>query len=144
MSRTHFASIFALHVALSRPSSFNLDLYSVALTNSSWLSSFSFFRLFFEAKKAYHRHCNLFLCFNSHVFSPISAGMLCILLWSLCVYKEYRSIWLGLEVVWRIPRSKRTDFRDNTFHSISKGAEKVTQFSTRMFPLDYQISFRPH
>ena len=66
-----------------------------------------------------------------HVFQCVSCtplivaksprGMLCILLWSLCVYKEYRSIWLGLEVVWRIPRSKSTVFRDNTFHSICKG-----------------------
>ena len=48
-------------------------------------------------------------------------GMLCILLWGLCVYKEYRSIWLGLEAVWRIPRSKRTVFRHNVFHSIGPG-----------------------
>lgn len=60
--------------------------------------------------------------FEAVFFQPGSLlCMLCILLWSLCVYKEYRSIWLGLEVVWRIPRSKSTVFRDNTFHSICKG-----------------------
>lgn len=56
--------------------------------------------------------------------------MLCILLWSLCVYKEYRSIWLGLEVVWRIPRSTSgTVFRDNTFHSICIGRLKMILFT---------------
>lgn len=50
-------------------------------------------------------------------------SMLCILLWSLCVYKEYRSIWLTSEAVWRIPRSKCTLFRDNEFHTISTGAD---------------------
>jgi len=55
--------------------------------------------------------------------------MLCILLWGLCVYKEYRSIWLGLEAVWRIPRSKRTVFRDNVFHSISPGRFKMLLFT---------------
>lgn len=47
--------------------------------------------------------------------------MLCILLWALCVYKEYRSVWLALEAIWQIPRSWSTDFRHNRFYSISKG-----------------------
>ena len=53
------------------------------------------------------------------------AGMLCILLWSFCVYKEYRSIWLMLEAVSQIPKAKRTDFRDNSFRAMSKGAGSV-------------------
>mmetsp|Transcript_38039 Transcript_38039/g.81816 ORF Transcript_38039/g.81816 Transcript_38039/m.81816 type:complete len:687 (+) Transcript_38039:35-2095(+) len=68
--------------------------------------------------------------FEAVFFQPGSLlCMLCILLWSLCVYKEYRSIWLGLEVVWRIPRSKSTVFRDNTFHSICKGRLKLLLFT---------------
>ncbi|CAK9112678.1 unnamed protein product [Durusdinium trenchii] len=56
-------------------------------------------------------------------------SMLCILLWSLCVYKEYRSIWLTSEAVWRIPRSKCTLFRDNEFHTISTGRLKILLFT---------------
>ncbi|CAJ1387821.1 unnamed protein product [Effrenium voratum] len=55
--------------------------------------------------------------------------MLCILFWSLCVYKEYRNIWLGLEVVWQIPRSDQSIFRDNTLRSICKVRFKALLFT---------------
>ncbi|CAJ1384007.1 unnamed protein product [Effrenium voratum] len=55
--------------------------------------------------------------------------MLCMLFWSLCVYKEYRNIWLGLEVVLRIPRSDQSIFRDNTLRSICKGRFKILLFT---------------
>ena len=45
------------------------------------------------------------------------------------VREEYRSIWLMLEAVWQIPRAKRTEFRDNTFLAISKGARIVYRSS---------------
>ncbi|CAE7660819.1 unnamed protein product [Symbiodinium sp. CCMP2456] len=47
--------------------------------------------------------------------------MLCILLWSLCVYKEFRKIWHALEAATTIPKASATDFRDNTIHCLSWG-----------------------
>ena len=52
-----------------------------------------------------------------------------ILFWSLCVYKEYRNIWLGLEAVWQIPRSDQSIFRDNTLCSICKVRFKALLFT---------------
>ena len=45
-------------------------------------------------------------------------GMLCILHWSLCVYKEFRSIWLALEAVVVIPKSSHTSM-DDSIQSLS-------------------------
>ena len=53
---------------------------------------------------------DLLVCF-------VSRGMLCILHWSLCVYREFRSIWLTLEAVVVIPKSSHT--RDDSIQSLS-------------------------
>eukprot|EP00439_Symbiodinium_sp_Y106_P018663 s797_g2.t1 len=45
--------------------------------------------------------------------------MLCILLWSLCVYKELRKIWHAMEAAATLPKARVTDFRDNTIHCLS-------------------------
>ncbi|CAE7655236.1 unnamed protein product [Symbiodinium sp. CCMP2456] len=45
--------------------------------------------------------------------------MLCILLWSLCVYKELRKIWHSMEAAATLPKARVTDFRDNTIHCLS-------------------------
>ncbi|CAE7525601.1 unnamed protein product [Symbiodinium pilosum] len=47
--------------------------------------------------------------------------MLCILLWSLCVYKEFRKIWHALEAATHIAKASETDFRDNTIFTLSWG-----------------------
>ncbi|CAK9067330.1 Vacuolar protein sorting-associated protein 11-like [Durusdinium trenchii] len=78
---------------------------------------------------------NSFLSLSFDEFQPTFGQtgtllcMLCILLWALCVYKEYRSVWLALEAIWQIPRSWSTDFRHNRFYSISKGRLKLVLFT---------------
>ena len=52
-----------------------------------------------------------------------------ILFWSLCVYKEYRNIWLGLEAVWQIPRSNHSIFRKNTLRRICKVRFRIILFT---------------
>ncbi|CAE7326383.1 unnamed protein product [Symbiodinium sp. CCMP2592] len=47
--------------------------------------------------------------------------MLCILLWSLCVYKEFRKIWHALEAAASLPKASATDFRGNRIHCLSWG-----------------------
>ncbi|CAE7626587.1 unnamed protein product, partial [Symbiodinium microadriaticum] len=47
--------------------------------------------------------------------------MLCILLWSLCVFKEFRHIWLAVAGAMNIPKSKRTVFTEGAFERISWG-----------------------
>ena len=42
-------------------------------------------------------------------------GILCILLWSLCVYKEFRRISLALAGAVQIPRGRYTQFREGQF-----------------------------
>ena len=42
--------------------------------------------------------------------------MLCILLWSLCVYKEFRGISLALAGATQLPRGKKTLFKDGQFY----------------------------
>ena len=44
--------------------------------------------------------------------------MLCILHWSLCVYREFRSIWLALEAVAFIPTSRQTKMGENSIQSL--------------------------
>ncbi|CAK9040758.1 unnamed protein product [Durusdinium trenchii] len=51
--------------------------------------------------------------------------MLCILLWALCVYKEFRNIWLTLECLFHLPRTCRTKLRNNILQSLSKGRFKL-------------------
>ncbi|CAE7572710.1 hypothetical protein AK812_SmicGene25178 [Symbiodinium microadriaticum] len=72
-------------------------------------------------------HINSFLGLEVYQFEPgpfqpgVLLCLLCILLWSFCVYKEFRSIFFSVEAVWRLPRSMRTEYRDNSLHSLSKG-----------------------
>ncbi|CAE7530198.1 unnamed protein product [Symbiodinium microadriaticum] len=47
--------------------------------------------------------------------------VLCILLWTLCVYKELRSVWLSLEATMQISKARRTTFENGVFHNISYG-----------------------
>jgi len=44
---------------------------------------------------------------------------LCILHWSLCVYKEFRSVWLALEAVIMTPRASRSTIIENRLASLS-------------------------
>ncbi|CAE7194374.1 NLRC3 [Symbiodinium natans] len=70
---------------------------------------------------------NMYLKMDTDQFMPDDFGpgvllcMLCILLWSLCVYKEFRHIWLAVAGAVNIPRSRRTNFTEGTFHQISWG-----------------------
>ncbi|OLQ09123.1 hypothetical protein AK812_SmicGene7248 [Symbiodinium microadriaticum] len=72
-------------------------------------------------------HINSYLGLQERHFAPsmfepgVLLCMLCILLWALCVYKEYRRIFLELEAAIGIPKSRRTVFRQNAFVSISWG-----------------------
>ncbi|CAE7344491.1 unnamed protein product [Symbiodinium natans] len=45
----------------------------------------------------------------------------CIILWTLCVYKEFRSIWLQMEAAMTIPKRSTTKVRNHTFLSMSYG-----------------------
>ncbi|CAE7861779.1 hcf136, partial [Symbiodinium microadriaticum] len=47
--------------------------------------------------------------------------VLCILLWSLCVYKEIRRVWLSLEATLQIPKARRTVLKNQKITSISCG-----------------------
>eukprot|EP00439_Symbiodinium_sp_Y106_P026093 s1473_g3.t1 len=47
--------------------------------------------------------------------------MLCILLWSLCVFKEFRHIWLAVAGAVNLPKSRHTVFTEGTFEQISWG-----------------------
>lgn len=59
--------------------------------------------------------------FDAGFYQPgILLCLLCILLWTLCVYKEVRSIWLALEAVWQLPRSEHTVVHENAILSLSK------------------------
>jgi hypothetical protein len=49
-------------------------------------------------------------------FGTSLPGVLCILLWSLCVYKEFRGISLSLAAACQIPRAKKTVFKEGTFY----------------------------
>eukprot|EP00435_Cladocopium_sp_Y103_P054786 s468_g18.t1 len=68
---------------------------------------------------------NSFLGLGTDDFQPgflqpgILLCMLCILHWSLCVYREFRSIWLALEAVAFIPKSRQTRMGDNSIQSLS-------------------------
>jgi len=72
-------------------------------------------------------HINSFLGLQKDDFIPASVEpgsmlcMLCIILWSLCVYKEYRKIWNGLEAASHLPKAYKTEFRNNTFYTLSWG-----------------------
>ena len=43
-------------------------------------------------------------------------GVLCILLWSLCVYKEFRGISLALAGAGQIPKARKTVFKEGRFY----------------------------
>lgn len=68
---------------------------------------------------------NSFLGLGTDDFQPgflqpgILLCMLCILHWSLCVYREFRSIWLALEAVAFIPTSRQTKMGENSIQSLS-------------------------
>jgi len=51
--------------------------------------------------------------------------VLCILLWSLCVYKEIRRVWLSLEATLQIPKARRTVLKNHMITSISWGRYSV-------------------
>ncbi len=67
-----------------------------------------------------------FMGMDTEQFEPglIQPGILlcslCILLWSLCIYKEFRHIILSVEAIWSIPRARVTEYRDNTIYSLSR------------------------
>ncbi|CAE7790008.1 unnamed protein product [Symbiodinium sp. CCMP2456] len=70
-------------------------------------------------------HINSFLGLSELDFEPpffqpgVLLCMLCIIQWSLCVYKELRRIWLQFEATCSVAKSRRTAFLDNSFGSIS-------------------------
>ncbi|CAJ1327983.1 unnamed protein product [Effrenium voratum] len=47
--------------------------------------------------------------------------ILCILLWSLCVYKEFRALSLSAEALLQLPRSRGTVLQSNMLMSLSRG-----------------------
>ncbi|CAK9053214.1 unnamed protein product [Durusdinium trenchii] len=55
--------------------------------------------------------------------------ILCILLWSLCVYKEFRRISLALAGAVQIPRGRYTQFREGQFFVISWGRLSLLLFT---------------
>ncbi|CAE7298639.1 unnamed protein product [Symbiodinium necroappetens] len=72
-------------------------------------------------------HVNSFLGmekdeFTLPAFRPgILLCMLCIVLWTLCIYKEFRRIWVQLEAAAGIPKAFATSFGENTFDTMSWG-----------------------
>ncbi|CAE7207514.1 unnamed protein product, partial [Symbiodinium microadriaticum] len=72
-------------------------------------------------------HVNSFLGmekdeFTLPAFRPgILLCMLCIVLWTLCILKEFRRIWVQLEAAARIPKALATSFGENTFEAMSWG-----------------------
>eukprot|EP00435_Cladocopium_sp_Y103_P073536 s29_g44.t1 len=68
---------------------------------------------------------NSFLGLGATDFEPgfLQPGILlcslCILHWSLCVYKEFRSVWLALEAVIMIPRASQSTIIENRIASLS-------------------------
>ncbi|CAK9024472.1 Vacuolar protein sorting-associated protein 11-like [Durusdinium trenchii] len=64
--------------------------------------------------------------FEPDFFQPgVLLSVLCILLWSLCVYKELRSILHAFEAVRLLPRSARTILDGNVLQSLSFGRYKM-------------------
>lgn len=57
--------------------------------------------------------------FCLHHCIALPRGLLCILHWSSCVYKEFRSIWLAFEAVLGIPRASNTVIAENRIVSLS-------------------------
>eukprot|EP00439_Symbiodinium_sp_Y106_P069649 s538_g12.t1 len=76
-------------------------------------------------------HINAFMGLSTGDFVPgtyqpgILLCVLCILLWSLCVYKEFRNILLSVEAILTVPLTPTTVYRDNTLHSLSSTRQKV-------------------
>ncbi|CAE6955641.1 unnamed protein product [Symbiodinium sp. CCMP2456] len=72
-------------------------------------------------------HVNSFLGmekdeFTLPAFRPgILLCMLCIVLWTLCILKEFRRIWVQLEAAAGIPKALATSFGENTFEAMSWG-----------------------
>ncbi|CAE7289940.1 VPS11 [Symbiodinium natans] len=83
---------------------------------------------------------NSFLGLGAEDFVPgffqpgILLCLLCILHWSLCVYKEFRSVWLAFEAVLAIPRASRSITSQNRITSLSRSRLLVvlTSFVLRM------------
>ena len=58
--------------------------------------------------------------FEPQFFQPgILLCVLCILLWSLCVYKEFRSILLSMEAISSLPRAQTTVYHENRVCKLS-------------------------
>ena len=80
-------------------------------------------------------HVNSFLGLSKYQFEVesfqpgILLSMLCIILWTLCVYKEFRSIWVQAAIGLSIRRSKKTRFHRNSFRSISFGRLSLLLFT---------------
>ena len=58
-----------------------------------------------------------------------SEGSICILHWGLCVYKEFRSVWLALEAVLTIPRASQSTIIENRLASLSTPRLVIVLFS---------------
>ncbi|CAK9081683.1 Vacuolar protein sorting-associated protein 11-like, partial [Durusdinium trenchii] len=80
-------------------------------------------------------HINSYLGLNVAAFEPeffqpgVLLSVLCILLWSLCVYKELRNILHTFEAVRRLPHTSRTTVRNNTLQSLSSGRYKILKIT---------------
>lgn len=71
---------------------------------------------FTESLKEHRANKFFFRQEMSFNFCTSLPGVLCILLWSLCVYKEFRGISLSLAAAFQIPRAKKTVFKEGTFY----------------------------
>ena len=80
-------------------------------------------------------HVNSFLGLSTYEFATegfqpgVLLSMLCIILWTLCVYKEFRVIWVQASIGLSIRRSKKTRFHKNSFRSISYGRLSTLLFT---------------
>ncbi|CAK9042130.1 unnamed protein product, partial [Durusdinium trenchii] len=72
-------------------------------------------------------HINAFLGmskdeFELPFFNPgVLLSVLCILLWNLCIFKEYRSIWHALQGMYFVPKASSTTFGDGALQTMSRG-----------------------
>lgn len=47
-------------------------------------------------------------------------SVLCILLWDLCIFKEYRSIWHAVQGLFHVPKGEKTTFGEGVLQSMSQ------------------------
>lgn len=55
----------------------------------------------------------------------VMLSVLCILLWCLCIFKEYRSIWHAMQGLYHVPKADRTTFGEGALQSMSRGRVAV-------------------